>query len=119
MGGMNELEGRVEICINNQWGTVCDDSWDENDTILSCFGQKYSQYHTLNEYHALMFRLKIYQNDCIIPYPEEPLPYVYFGQGSGPIFLDSVTCCRTTSTLLSCSSNQIGDENCGTMKMQV
>ena len=28
MEGENELEGRVEICCNGVWGTVCDNGWD-------------------------------------------------------------------------------------------
>ena len=28
--------GRLEICINFVWGTVCDDSFDTNDTKVVC-----------------------------------------------------------------------------------
>lgn len=29
-------DGRLEICLNNEWGTVCDDSWDERGVNLVC-----------------------------------------------------------------------------------
>ena len=34
--GSSESQGRVEMCYNNQYGTVCSDSWDINEAIVAC-----------------------------------------------------------------------------------
>ena len=36
VGGSNQYEGTVEVCINDQWGTVCHDGWDSVDASMVC-----------------------------------------------------------------------------------
>ena len=36
VGGANDLEGRVEICYNKMWGSVCQNSWQNNDVRIVC-----------------------------------------------------------------------------------
>ena len=36
VGGNVDNEGRVEICIGNVWGTICDDYWDNMDAQVVC-----------------------------------------------------------------------------------
>ena len=35
-GGRHYREGRVEVCRNQQWGRVCDDEWDKNESTVVC-----------------------------------------------------------------------------------
>ena len=35
-GGANNMTGRVEICNNQVWGTVCNDAWGAKDVQVAC-----------------------------------------------------------------------------------
>ena len=36
VGGSSALEGRVEVCDDHAWGTVCDDLWGSVDAGVAC-----------------------------------------------------------------------------------
>eukprot|EP00058_Branchiostoma_floridae_P016400 XP_002601888.1 hypothetical protein BRAFLDRAFT_124580 [Branchiostoma floridae] len=88
VGGSLENEGRVEVLHNNQWGTVCDDSWDINDAHVVCRMLGYADAHEARSGAA-------------------------FGIGTGPIWLDDVGCSGTESSLADCNHRGWGSHNCG------
>ena len=60
--GRNATEGRVEICFNNQWGTICDasSSWSNSDANVVCKQLGFSPtgkqlMHTLNWYDLVCY----------------------------------------------------------------
>ena len=83
MGGSSYNEGRVEVYYNGEWGTVCDNRWNHFDAGVVCRQLGFGSYGSS------------YAN-------------AYFGQGSGPIWLDGVRCTGSESTLASCGHLGVG-----------
>ena len=73
----------MEVYHNHQWGTVCDDGWDDTDAGVVCKQLGFGSSGTA-------------------------IGSADFGQGSGPIWLNSVTCTGEEPTLASCGHVGIG-----------
>ena len=80
VGGATLLEGRVEIFLLGQWGTVCDYNWDFADATVVCL--------------QLGFLRAV----------EAPRSAT-FGAGSGPSWYSYVGCVGTEQNLTECSKS--------------
>ncbi|CAI8051118.1 Neurotrypsin, partial [Geodia barretti] len=92
VGGSGNYSGRVEVCFNNAWGTVCDDDWDTGDAEVVCKQLGFDPMGSL------------------------ALRNAFFGQGTGAIFLDDANCSpQNHSTLIECFASidaSVGDHDC-------
>ena len=84
VGGNSSLEGRVEVCINETWGTVCDQRWDSREAGVVC--------------RQLGFQ----------PTSATPIYNAMFGAGSGRIWLDDLLCTGREGRLIDCTHGGIG-----------
>ena len=46
VGGSTDNEGNVQICYNNAWGSICDDSWGRADSNVVCRQHGFQPYGT-------------------------------------------------------------------------
>ena len=84
--GPGDYEGRVEVCHNSLWGTVCGDQWSPNDGIVACrqLGHEYITVTTFASY----------------------------GQGRGHIWLHGVSCTGSENRLIDCVHRPFGWHYC-------
>uniref|UniRef100_A0A8C3GMH7 SRCR domain-containing protein n=1 Tax=Cairina moschata TaxID=8855 RepID=A0A8C3GMH7_CAIMO len=87
VNGPNRCTGRLEVLWNQQWGTVCDDSWDLSDAMVVCR-----------------------QLECGEALSAPGL--AQFGQGTGRIWLDDMNCNGTEVDLSACRTRPWGEHNC-------
>ena len=87
-------EGRVEIFLNGQWGTICEDRFDSVDANIAC--------------HQLGFAGSIAE-----PTAGFHSPHGKGSESDGPIWLDEVGCTDPTGLhILSCVNPGIGVQDC-------
>lgn len=82
-GGNSNTQGRVELAINDVWGTICDDKWTLKSAKVIC----------------LMLRL---------PEAIAAPGNSGFGAGFGKIWLDEVTCDGNEMSILNCRHLGLG-----------
>ncbi|XP_036372933.1 neurotrypsin isoform X1 [Megalops cyprinoides] len=87
VGGEAPKEGRVEIYIGGQWGTICDDGWTDRDADVVCRQLGYTG----------MAKART---------------MAYFGEGQGPIHVDNVKCTGAERSLADCIKQPVGTHNC-------
>ena len=63
--GNSDLEGRVEICKNSSWGTVCDDGWDATDATVVCRQLGLSVAGTVDLFTKINIAFLAWQIDCV------------------------------------------------------
>ncbi|XP_043393605.1 antigen WC1.1-like isoform X18 [Chelonia mydas] len=88
VGGEDRCSGRVEVWYRGFWGTVCDDSWDMVDANVVC---------------------KQLGCGSALSAPGEAA----FGEGTGPIWVETLNCRGTESSLWDCPAKPWGESNCG------
>ena len=105
MNGSTSDEGRVEVCVNGEWGTVCDSGWDRREAEVVCKQLGYNSSCKQTFSTNMIFILITISG--AIPYHSSR-----FGDGTLPILVQSYSCTGTESSLTSCSGGTTGYSTC-------
>lgn len=107
VGGFDLTEGRVEICLNKEWGTVCDQTWDVMDGSVVC-----RQLGLVSIGRLKMFQAVDHIFNSFFFVGVEAPGQATFGQGVGRIWLDNIQCAGNERELTHCIANSSGINSC-------
>lgn len=114
--GTSPLNGRVEICYQNVWGTICDDFWDDNDASVVCRQLGHSAQGMILKMSSQPVRaMYIVQLNTFIAclgarsITGVSVPYELT---LGPIHLDNVECVGSEDYLVNCTSQGFLQHDC-------
>lgn len=96
--GTAPTEGRVEICFNRTWGTICGSGFGRLDAGVVCQQLGYSR---LSKYSTRSADLAYYIRLCTL----DPTVLSQYRSGAGPIFLESFNCSGSEEHVLNCSGS--------------
>ena len=104
LAGSNAImEGRVEVCLNGLWGTVCDDLWTQVDANVACRQLGYSNLGLWSFFASATIIIYCHTNILFhLNLDATAFSNAYFGQGIIPIVLDNVGCSGSESQLIHC-----------------
>lgn len=96
--GVRAREGRVEVCINHAWGTVCNHLFTRGDAEVVC-GQLDGFYKEGKNSYILVEAISVILliNNLIAGAMVRGT-----SPGSGPVFLQGLSCDGNESSLLAC-----------------
>ena len=102
-GKVTTTSGRLEICYNKVWGTVCSRGWELKDSYVACrelgFHQNGNDFVTVDV--VAIATIVIFEISGLPISTSSPF---FAGYGSGPIFLYRTSCLGSESALRECTS---------------